>query len=135
MGAVATGALAGAVAVARRAGPRGLLAELPRLEGFGRSPHGRLRAHYAWLTVEPAAFDQYLADYQRVFGPLHRFSLPPVDFYTRFLLSTTFFPQTALRSASHEPISYTAFYFPRGRACFNPLAQRPPSDAELTSVG
>ncbi len=135
MGAVLTGAVAGAVTVARRAGPRGVLAELPRLEGFGRSPHGRLRAHYAWLEVDPAAFDRYLADYQRVFGPLHRFSLPPIDFYTRFLLSTTFFPQMALGPASREPISYTAFYFPRGAACFNPLAQPPPSDAELARVG
>ena len=106
---------------------------LRRLEGFGRLPLARLREHYAWLPVAPATFEQYLSAYERFFGRLSRFSIPQTDFYTRFLLSTDFFPTRAADPANQMPVQFTGFYFPPESPCYNPLAQEPPSDAELAA--
>jgi hypothetical protein len=133
VGAGLTALGAGAVLVVGRIGwwrIRTNLDRMERLEGFGRTPADRLRRHYAWLAMDPAAIDSFLADYRRVFGPIDRFSRPRPDFYTAFLLSTNFFTAQA-RVARGEPVTYAVFYEPAASPCYNPLAQPPPSDEEL----
>ena len=126
-----TATSAGVLAVADHVRPDSLAWHLRRFEGFGRTPLARLQAHYGWLHVDPAAFDSYLSVYQRFFGRLSRLSIPAGDFYTRFLLSTDFFARLATDPAFREPVRYTGFYHPAESPCYNPLAQSPPSDAEL----
>ena len=121
----------GILLVADRVRPASLFDHLRRLEGFGRLPLARLREHYAWLPVAPSTFEQYVTTYQQYFGGLSRFSIPQTDFYTRFLLCTDFFPTRAADSNSQAPVQYTGFYFPQESPCGNPLADQPPSDAEL----
>ena len=117
----------GSFALARRL-RIGRVSDLSRLEWFGLQPATRLRYRYRWLDIEPAAFDSYVADYERSFGRLDRLSIPQPSFFTRFLLSTNFF---AARRPQGKPVAYTTFYLPGATPCFNPLAQPPPSDAEL----
>lgn len=133
LSAAVTATAAGVVAIADGVRPESLRAHLRRFEGFGRQPLDRLRAHYNWLNVDPAAFDEYLANYQRYFGRLSRFSVPRTDFYVRFLLCTDFFSSVAADPDHKEPVRYAGFYLPTQSACFNPLAQPPPSDAELAA--
>lgn len=122
---------AGVLIVARESGWERLRKAVRKLEGFGRAPADRLRNHYAWIAVEPSAFDRYVTDYERHFGRLGRLSIPRSDFFTRFLLCTTFF----MKASAHdgEPVSYVIFYEPTTSPCYNPLANRPPSDAELAN--
>jgi hypothetical protein len=125
---------AGAAVAARLIGWRRLtrnLGRLERVEGFGRMPGDRLRNHYSWLAVDPAAFDSYVRDYQRFYGPLDRFSIPRPDFYTAFLLSTDFFTSHGAHQTKGSPVTYAVFYEPAASPCYNPLAQPPPSDEEL----
>ncbi len=120
----------GAVAIARQVRTRGLEYYVSRIQWLGFEPVDRLRRHYSWLTVEPATLTRYVKDYQRYFGPLTRWSIPRPDFYTRFLLSTDFF--TRPRDVATPPsLAYSGFYFPEQSPCYNPLAQKPPSDSEL----
>jgi hypothetical protein len=111
-----------------------LAALLSRAEGIVRSPAARLRRHYAWLAIDPAAIDSYVADYGRAFR-LWRFSALPADFYTRFLLSTDFFAIAAGPAAPTRPVRYTRFYDPDDRWCHNPLAGAPPGAAPRGGVG
>jgi hypothetical protein len=120
----------GALFVARRVRFGRVGWYLARFEEFGAGPVARLRRHYQWLAVSPAAFDDYAADYQRRFRPIGHFSPSPPDFYTRFLLSTNFFTNTAA-ATTRAPVTYTTLYAPGVTPCYNPLAQPPPSDAEL----
>jgi hypothetical protein len=120
--------------VADRVRPASLVDHLRRLEGFGRLPLARLREHYAWLPVNPSTFEQYVTAYEHHFGRLSRFSIPHGDFYTRFLLCTDFFPTRAADPDNQTPVQYTGFYFPLESPCNNPLAQPPPSDAELAAA-
>ena len=111
------------------------LGRLERLEGLGRDPLVRLQRHFDWLPVEAGVFEQFLRDYQHIYGPLDRFSIVRPDFYVRFLLSTDFF-QLDMRSADKDDgdspaVKYFAFYEPTRGACHNPLAQPPPTDEEL----
>jgi len=131
MAGVATGATALAVVVRSGWQSERFRRSLRRLEGFGRSPAARLRSHYAWLAVEPAAFDSYIRDYERYFKRLDRFSIPDPDFFTRFLLSTNFFMNGGSHVRNGERVSYSVFYEPSVSPCYNPLASRPPSDTEL----
>lgn len=133
VGAAVAATAAGVWSVADRVRPESLWTHLRRLEGFGRAPVDRLRAHYAWLAVDPAAFDQYVNGYQRYIGPVGRFSIPRGDFYTRFLLCTDFFSRAA-GGESREPVGYTGFYYPPESPCYNPLAQGPLTDAELAAA-
>jgi hypothetical protein len=103
---------------------------LTRLEGFGKLPAAKLRTHFPWLAADPAVFDGYVKDYEHYIGRLTRFTIPDPDFYTRFLLSTTFFTSGG-DSAQARPVAYTSFYEPGVSPCYNPLAGSPPSDAEL----
>jgi hypothetical protein len=80
--------------------------------------------------VEATTLESYLADYQKVYGPVNRFSIVRPDFYTRFLLSTDFFQRGGDAGATAEPLRYVRLYEPTLAACFNPLTQ-PPSDEEL----
>jgi hypothetical protein len=121
-------ATVGSLAVIRTAGMGHFGGQLARLDWFGLQPATRLRYRYRWLDIEPAAFTSYVADYQRHFGRLDRFSIPQPRFFTQFLLSTNFF---SARRAQGRPVAYTSFYAPGATPCFNPLAQAPPSDAEL----
>ena len=123
-----TAIAAGSMAVARKGTSSALGYQLSRLEGFGLQAATRLRYHYRWLDVEPAAFVSYVSDYQRYFGRLDRFSIPPRFFFTQFLLSTDFF---SVRRPRGKPVAYTIFYAPGATPCYNPLSQPPPSDAEL----
>jgi hypothetical protein len=122
-------AAVGSLAVIRTAGVGRLGGQLARLDWFGLQPATRLRYRYRWLDIEPAAFNSYLADYQRHFGRLDRFSIPQPSFFSQFLLSTNFF---STRRAPGTPVAYASFYAPGATPCFNPLAQAPPSDAELS---
>ena len=122
-------AAVGSLAVARRLRVE-RVADLNRFEWFGLRPATRLRYRYRWLDVDPAAFDSYVADYERSFGRLDRFSIPHPSFFTRFLLSTNFF---STRPRNGKPVAYTTFYAPGLTPCYNPLAQPPLSDAELAS--
>ena len=122
-------AAVGSLAVIRTAGVGRLGGQLARLDWFGLQPATRLRYRYRWLDIEPAAFNSYLADYQRHFGRLDRFSIPQPSFFSQFLLSTSFF---STRRAPGTPVAYASFYAPGATPCFNPLAQAPPSDAELS---
>ena len=131
IGAAITAGAAGALAVAVKLRPVALMEHHRRFAGFGRTPLARLRAEYAWLAVEPGAFEKYLAGYERYYGAMTRFSVPLADFYTRFLLSTDFFPRLASPSADRAPVRFTGFYYPAESPCYNPVAQRPPSDAEI----
>jgi hypothetical protein len=122
---------AGALIVVRESGLASLRNAVRKLEGFGRAPVERLRNHYAWLAVEPSAFERYVTDYERHFGRLGRFSIPRSYFFTRFLLSTSFFMNAS--ALEGEPVRYAVFYEPTTSPCYNPLASRPPSDAELAN--
>jgi len=102
-----------------------------RLEGFGRSPIARLRAHFAWLEVEPGAHQRYLADYQDAFGLVGRFSILRPTFYTAFLLSTDFFERGGDRRPTGRAVRYVSFYDPVIAPCGNPLAGTPPTDEEV----
>ena len=128
-GGLATAVLA-TIVVRRRASVWRLAHEMGRLEGFGLLPKTRLRYRYRWLDVDPAAFDRYITDYERSFGVLDRFSIPQPSFFTVFLLSTDFF---STRPRNGKPVAYTTFYAPGATPCYNPIAQPPPSDAELAS--
>jgi hypothetical protein len=130
--AATTAVIAGVWSIADRVRPESLFTHLRRFEGFGRAPADRLRAHYAWLNVDPQAFDEYLAAYQRVFGRLTRVSIPRSDFYTCFLLCTDFFPKR--ESQPESAVRYTGFYYPPESPCYNPIAQPPPTDAELAAA-
>jgi len=134
LAAAATATAATIVSVADKVRPESVFEHLRRFEGFGRTPLGRLQAHYAWLRVDPAAFESYLEGYQRVFGPLTRFSLPRGDFYTRFLLSTDFFDGAATRAEAGAAVQFTGFYWPPDSPCYNPLAQPPPTDEEIAAA-
>lgn len=123
-----TATAVGSLAVIRMAGVGRLGDRLARFDWFGLQPVTRLRYRYRWLDVEAAAFTSYVADYQRYFGRLSRFSIPQSAFFSQFLLSTNFF---AARRPQGKPVAYTSFYEPGATPCFNPLAQPPPSDAEL----
>jgi hypothetical protein len=123
---------AAALIVARESGLERLRKAVRKLEGLGRAPVDRLHDHYAWLAVEPSAFERYVTDYERHFGWLGRFSISRSDFFTRFLLCTNFFTNASAREG--EPVRYAIFYEPTTSPCYNPLANRPPSDAELTSA-
>lgn len=129
------GASAGALIIDRGPALR-LRKAARRLEGFGRSPADRLRTRYAWLPAEPSAFDRYVTDYERHFGRLARgrFSIPRSDFFTRFLLCTNFFTGDDGQARDGVTIQYTGFYEPATSPCHNPLARRPPSDAELADL-
>jgi hypothetical protein len=119
--------LAGGAIVARRVGAERLRRGWNHLEGFGRSPAAKLRRHYAWLNVEPDVFDRYVADYESQIRPVNRFWVQDPAFFTRCLLSTTFFVQPDQAT----PVRYRVFYEPATHPCINPIAGRPPSDAEL----
>lgn len=123
-------AAAGAVIVVRDVAWRRIGRGVRRLERYVRDPGERLRDRYAWLGVDPGAFERYLADWQEAFGPLQRRADPGPEFFTRFLLSTDFFDDPELQK-SGGPVHYTGFFEPGGTACYNPFAQPPPSDAEL----
>ena len=122
---VGAGALTGWDRIARNFG------HLERLEGVGRHPRQRLRRHYAWLHVSEEAVGQYVADHERIYGRLGRFSIVRPDFYTRFLLSTDFFGPDR-QHASGEPVRYVRLYEPLLGGCYNPLAQPPPTAEELS---
>jgi hypothetical protein len=102
--------------------------QLSRLDWYGLEPVTRLRYRYRWLDVEPAAFNSYVADYQRYFGRLNRFSIPQSLFFSQFLLSTNFFSR---QRQAGTPVVYTSFYAPGATPCFNPLAEPPPAETEL----
>ena len=120
----------GSLALARRLRVRSV-SDLNRFEWFGLQPATRLRYRFRWLDVEPAAYDSYVADYERSFGRLDRFSIPQPSFFTRFLLSTNFF---ATRPRDGKPVTYTTFYAPGLTPCYNPLAQPPLSGSELAAT-
>lgn len=103
-----------------------------QLEGLGRAPAERLRRHYAGMAIEPSAFERYVADYERHFGRLGRFSVPRTDFFIRFLLCTNFFAMPGAAPAGEGLARYAVFYEPTTSPCYNPLARRPPADAENT---
>jgi hypothetical protein len=128
--AVALAAGAGALVAGPESAVERLRKAVLQLEGFGRAPAERLRHHYAWMAVEPSAFDSYVTDYERHFGRIGRLSVPRADFFTRFLLCTNFFTKPSNSPDGEEPVRYTIFYEPTTSPCYNPLARRPPSDAE-----
>lgn len=132
---VAGGAAVGAAATVWRLAAGDTVASLfARLEGLVWSPAARLRRHYAWMSIDPAAIDRYVADYGRV-GRVGRFSALTSDFYTRFLLSTNFFAIAGTRSTARTNVVYTRFYDPNDRWCQNPLAGAPPAMPRRGSVG
>jgi hypothetical protein len=118
----------GSLTLIRTAGVGRLGRQLARLDWFGLQAATRLRYRYRWLDIEPAAFTSYVAEYQRYFGRLGRFSIPQPSFFTQFLLSTNFF---SARRPHGRPVAYTSFYAPGATPCLNPLAQPPPADTEL----
>ena len=125
---------AGVVAVANKVRPATLAQRFWRLEGFGSLPLDRLRAHYGWLAVEAGVLERYASDYQRVYGPITRFTITWEDFYTRFLLSTDFFSRPAATPSGDTPVRYMGFYYPDESPCYNPIAQGPPTDAEIAAT-
>jgi hypothetical protein len=133
LGAMAATA-AGVVAVADKVRPATLAQRFWRLEGFGSLPLDRLRAHYGWLPVEAGVLERYVSDYQRVFGPITRLSVTGEDFFTRLLLSTDFFSRPAGTPSGNAPVRYMGFYYPSESPCYNPIAQGPPTDAEIQAA-
>ena len=97
-----------------------------RIGAMARSPEDRLRAHFHYLTFDPAATARYVADlrdHNPAFSP--RQPLGP-DIHTQFLLSTDFFQHGA---DEKRTIHYVGYYDPASTPCNNPLAQF--DDAEL----
>jgi len=122
--------LAGGSVAASRVGAERFRQLWNRVEGFGRTPSDKLRRHFAWLNAESNVFDRYVADYESQIGPLSRYWIKDPTFYTRCLLSTSFF----IQSDATIPVRYVVFYEPSTYPCINPIARRPPSDAELASA-
>ena len=94
-----------------------------RLVAMARTPEERLRAHFHYLTFDPAAAVQYIEDL-RHYNPTFstRQPLGP-DIHTQFLLSTDFFRHDADES---REIYYVGFYHPYVTPCNNPLARFEP---------
>jgi hypothetical protein len=91
-----------------------------RVVAMARSPEDRLRAHFHYLTFDPAAAAQYVADL-RYHNPAFsaRQPLGP-DIHTQFLLSTDFFQHGA---DEQRTIHYVGYYDPASTPCHNPLVR------------
>lgn len=115
-GSVASGAIA-AIAWRDRVA-RALDRAHARLLALVATPEERLRAHFSYLTLDPAGVERYFADYQKYRG-LSRHAPLSGDACTRYLMSTDFFRHGADES---KTVHYVGFYDPDHTPCNNPLA-------------
>lgn len=82
----------------------------------------RIRRHFDYLEIDEDGLQRFVADYERVFGPV---TLDAVEanrlLYTKFLMSTDFFPNG---QDERRPVTYVALHDPYASPCWNPFTAR-----------
>ena len=91
-----------------------------RVVAMVRPPEDRLRAHFHYLTLDPAAVEQYFADLRRYHPAFSTRQPLGTDIHTQFLLSTDFFQHGG---DEKRTIHYVGYYDPSATPCNNPLAR------------
>jgi hypothetical protein len=104
--------------IARRWGRGGRGPYYERFVGFVAGRERRLRAHFAYLNLDMKGVAAYFTDHDRYFGPIRPAARWPSSVYTRYLLSTDFFPQGADEA---KLVRYRTLYAPPMTACRNPF--------------
>ena len=103
--------------------------EARAVENYARAytyPHlptaERIRRHFDYLTIDEAGLERFVREYEKVYGPVELGNMEGNRLlYTKFLMSTDFFPNGADES---RPVRFVALHDPYASPCWSPFAPR-----------